>query len=294
MDFLDSVGSQEFIHFENVERLTQIFSEYLGILEKLKGKSKKTDDEEICISIQKMAKMYSLCPLDFITNLDHFEIPRKLYSLYEFLPKGIDLNLSNRFKVQLWVLRVSWIFLENYIISQRQDLLLDLIYEWIHYHNIDSDYSYLEESSLLIDLEISMGIFSRLTISNHIGYIAFQNFIEKLNVEPGILKLKNAFKDYILEKSYQKSTKISRVKEIFPEYGEGFILSCLKHYDFDDQVVIMKILEDTLDDKLKIMKDINAENHINVLQRKNVFDNDKFDVFTQNIDTRNVILGKKE
>jgi activating signal cointegrator complex subunit 2 len=92
---------------------------------------------------------------------------------------------------------------------------------------------------------------------------------------------------------------LSHVKELFPDYGDGFILECLKYYKNDAETVIMKILEDTLDEKLKkldISMGIQSEVPVSgvLKDRKNIFDNDKFDIFSRKVDSRNIVFGKKE
>lgn len=39
---------------------------------------------------------------------------------------------------------------------------------------------------------------------------------------------------------------ISQVKDLLPDLGEGFILSCLEHYHYDPEQVINNILEERL------------------------------------------------
>lgn len=46
---------------------------------------------------------------------------------------------------------------------------------------------------------------------------------------------------------------ISQVKDIFPDYGKGFIFACLEAYDHNPEEVIQRILEGTLHEDLKTM-----------------------------------------
>ncbi|KAJ3068026.1 hypothetical protein HDU98_008801 [Podochytrium sp. JEL0797] len=122
---------------------------------------------------------------------------------------------------------------------------------------------------------------------------------------------------------------ISQVQDLFPELGEGFIEACLVALNNDTEQLIMKILEDNLPDQVqKLDRSMarSAAHHAaptkkekksskkksatgaateswpslgpdsNVLaSRKNVFDNDEFDVFgNAKVDAAKVIWGKKE
>lgn len=66
----------------------------------------------------------------------------------------------------------------------------------------------------------------------------------------------NEIPDKIREESL-----ISEVKDILPHLGDGFILKCLQHYDFNSERVINAVLEDTLADSLRGKFSIFISNH---------------------------------
>ncbi|GFP93731.1 activating signal cointegrator 1 complex subunit 2 [Phtheirospermum japonicum] len=46
-------------------------------------------------------------------------------------------------------------------------------------------------------------------------------------------------------------SKISQIKELFPDYGRGFLIACLEAYNHDPEEVIQRILEETLHKELQ-------------------------------------------
>ncbi|XP_065880713.1 uncharacterized protein [Euphorbia lathyris] len=50
-----------------------------------------------------------------------------------------------------------------------------------------------------------------------------------------------------------KDSKISQIKDIFPDYGKGFLAACLEAYNQDPEEVIQRILEGTLHEDLKCL-----------------------------------------
>ncbi|KAL6527347.1 hypothetical protein OROGR_016437 [Orobanche gracilis] len=46
-------------------------------------------------------------------------------------------------------------------------------------------------------------------------------------------------------------SKISQIKELFPDYGRGFLIACLEAYNHDPEEVIQRILEGTLHEELQ-------------------------------------------
>ncbi|KAG0181394.1 hypothetical protein DFQ29_008451 [Apophysomyces sp. BC1021] len=111
----------------------------------------------------------------------------------------------------------------------------------------------------------------------------------------------------------QQTAKISQVQELFPDLGEGFIEACLSAGNGDVEMVIMQLLENTLPpsvasldrsmerqripEQIAAAEEINTtyEEHDSVLStRRNIFDNDEFDMFSRtDVDKQKVHLGKK-
>ncbi|CAG8538870.1 15449_t:CDS:10 [Funneliformis caledonium] len=85
---------------------------------------------------------------------------------------------------------------------------------------------------------------------------------------------------------------ISQVQEMFPDLGEGFIEKCLITFDNNVETVIDRLLSmslpehlESLDRKMARQKAVEYQNGSIVgddllSQRKNIFDNDEFDVFS--------------
>ncbi|KAI8393846.1 uncharacterized protein BYT42DRAFT_552437 [Radiomyces spectabilis] len=99
--------------------------------------------------------------------------------------------------------------------------------------------------------------------------------------------------------------KISEVQELFPDYGTGFIEACLKANSNQVETVIMQLLDNTLPPSVADL-DRSMERQVteyvpetsteeSVLKtRRNIFDNDEFDLFSrQPIDSNKIHLGKK-
>lgn len=100
---------------------------------------------------------------------------------------------------------------------------------------------------------------------------------------------------------------ISEVKDILCHLGDGFIERCLKHYNYDSTSVINAVLEETLPSNLKELdfslpyippdpeEAAAAVDSAIGAQRLNVFDNDEFDIMTNDkIDLSRVHRGKRK
>ncbi|GBC08059.1 hypothetical protein RclHR1_00790009 [Rhizophagus clarus] len=95
---------------------------------------------------------------------------------------------------------------------------------------------------------------------------------------------------------------ISQVQEVFPDLGEGFIEACLSTYDNNVETVIDRLLTQSLPEHLASM-DHTLSREVEVIknsnddllsQRRNIFDNDEFDVFSgKTLDTSRIHRGKK-
>ncbi|XP_051174553.1 activating signal cointegrator 1 complex subunit 2 [Leptopilina boulardi] len=100
---------------------------------------------------------------------------------------------------------------------------------------------------------------------------------------------------------------MSEVKEILCHLGDGFIERCLKHYNYDSTRVINAVLEETLPSDLKELdfslpyippdpeEAAAAVDSAFGAQRLNVFDNDEFDIMTNDkIDMSRIHRGKRK
>ncbi|XP_070552023.1 activating signal cointegrator 1 complex subunit 2-like [Ptychodera flava] len=97
---------------------------------------------------------------------------------------------------------------------------------------------------------------------------------------------------------------VSSVKDLLPDLGEGFIITCLEEYNFDTEKVINSLLEDNLTPALQkldrqmtrdaIEEKLQTADHTLLSQRQNIYDNDDFDVFNKDaIDKSKIHQGKK-
>ncbi|CAO3619138.1 unnamed protein product [Cunninghamella echinulata] len=101
----------------------------------------------------------------------------------------------------------------------------------------------------------------------------------------------------------QLHSLISTVRDVFPDLGEGFIEECLRVNHHDAEVVIMQLLENnlppsvaSLDRSMERMttKEESVSSKSILDSRKNIFDNDEFDVFSRGyLQMDKVYLGKK-
>lgn len=97
---------------------------------------------------------------------------------------------------------------------------------------------------------------------------------------------------------------ISEIKDVMPHLGDGFVEKCLEHFDFVSESVINAILEDTLPADLRDIDQtlprippdtVGADEVANASQRLNIFDNDEFDIMTQDqVDTSRIHKGKRK
>ncbi|CAG8808387.1 21592_t:CDS:2, partial [Gigaspora rosea] len=112
----------------------------------------------------------------------------------------------------------------------------------------------------------------------------------------------------IEDNDMQRISLISQIQDLFPDLGEGFVEECLIALDNNVETVINRLLEDSLPDHLKKLDrsmarpivsvandSVNGPKEESLLaQRRNIFDNDEFDVFSgKNIDFTRVNKGKK-
>ncbi|CAJ1069389.1 activating signal cointegrator 1 complex subunit 2 [Xyrichtys novacula] len=93
---------------------------------------------------------------------------------------------------------------------------------------------------------------------------------------------------------------LSCIRDLLPDLGEGFLLACLKEYNYNSELVINNILEDRLSpnlDKLdRAMPRPPKEEPADVLNtRSNVFDDDEFDVFRRDqVDMSRIWKGRRK
>ncbi|XP_023216586.1 activating signal cointegrator 1 complex subunit 2-like isoform X1 [Centruroides sculpturatus] len=90
---------------------------------------------------------------------------------------------------------------------------------------------------------------------------------------------------------------VTQVLDVLGHLGEGFVEQCLEYYNYDAEKVISALLDDTLPSSLnKLDRSMKSTRKSSILSsRKNIYDNDEFDVFsTDKIDKSRIHKGKRE
>ncbi|NP_001080879.1 activating signal cointegrator 1 complex subunit 2 S homeolog isoform X2 [Xenopus laevis] len=93
---------------------------------------------------------------------------------------------------------------------------------------------------------------------------------------------------------------VSQVKDLLPDLGEGFILSCLEEYEHNPEKVINYLLEDNLSPRLQgldrtMPRQERMEPCPLVASRSNVFADDEFDIFSRDVvDTSRIWKGRRK
>ncbi|XP_013788713.1 activating signal cointegrator 1 complex subunit 2-like [Limulus polyphemus] len=94
---------------------------------------------------------------------------------------------------------------------------------------------------------------------------------------------------------------ITQVLDLLPGLGPGFVEECLKYYNFEVELVINSLLEDSLPESLASL-DRNMERKKEqpkrpavLANRKCIYDNDEFDIYSHDtVDTSRIHKGKRE
>ncbi|KAI5404195.1 hypothetical protein KIW84_051366 [Lathyrus oleraceus] len=118
------------------------------------------------------------------------------------------------------------------------------------------------KETFLQDVERNFNVLSRIEGLKHNGWIIFDD--EQLKYLSGILSspkeinkesysTKIAVPDQTVqadEDAVVLESKISQIRDLFPDYGKGFLSACLEVYDQNPEEVIQRILEGTLHNDL--------------------------------------------
>jgi activating signal cointegrator complex subunit 2 len=88
---------------------------------------------------------------------------------------------------------------------------------------------------------------SQLTGSSH-------TFIPQTEVLPKASSISShSIEPEKAEEAVMLESKITQIKDLFPDYGKGFLAACLEIYDYNPEQVIQHILEGTLHQDLSVM-----------------------------------------
>lgn len=147
------------------------------------------------------------------------------------------------------------------------------------------------------------------------------------NVKINNIKSTNLKSTTPVFENIERTSKISQIHDLFPDFGDGFIEACLEANNDDVEMVIMQLLEDNLPESVSGLdrsmerkplksasetvaqlahlegdaaaKDAQIQQEIEhesvLTSRHNIYDNDEFDIFThRTVDTSKVYAGKKD
>ncbi|GLV44807.1 uncharacterized protein CBL_14622 [Carabus blaptoides fortunei] len=198
-----------------------------------------------------------------IIHMYDAELPNLYSTLYHVLPTNDHTAFGELDKSRIEFLE-SCHRLCSYcldIMLQSQTETIDQQNTWIDKY-LDIIESSLSQKVFLIDFDavypISQDIEILSAICTNIDHTRFNN-ITKMLTEAKMKETNNHinedtdipaeaynYEDIIVPEDVMLESKISEVKEVFPDLGEGFIERCLVSYDLDSQQVTMAILEDNL------------------------------------------------
>lgn len=121
------------------------------------------------------------------------------------------------------------------------------------------------------NIEKNHNIMSRIELLQKTGWLSMDDeqfrFISGIMMNPpqADVEKKNSTSFAVAGKKMQTDedaaiieSKISQIRELFPEYGKGFLVACLEAYNHDAEEVIQRILEGTLHEELQSL-DITLE-----------------------------------
>lgn len=95
----------------------------------------------------------------------------------------------------------------------------------------------------------------------------------------------------------QLDSLVTQVLDVLSDLGEGFVEQCLEYYNYDAEKVISALLDDSLPSSLnKLDRKLKSCQKPSLLaSRKNIYDNDEFDVFSKDkVDKSRIHKGKRE
>lgn len=255
-------------------------------------------------------------PLGYISSLKNHETLKKLSDPVDI--SVIDL-LSNKILG----------YIENSGLDTSKNAFVDgpLILDWEVEYHITEKLDWINKNSFGRDderIEFLMLSMEQVRDSN----IGTGSWGDTLQTQEFPQETSNQQKQPIYQ-NVERTSKISQIHDLFPDFGDGFIEACLEANDDDVEAVIMQLLEDSLpasvrglDRKMerKPLPDaattvsqlthlegeaeavyLEAEarenpNEESVLKsRRNIYDNDEFDIFNRrSVDTSKVYAGKKD
>lgn len=144
----------------------------------------------------------------------------------------------------------------------RADILVQSV------RDISGDYSQALEGhskgTFLQMIDKNHNLMSRIELLRNTGWISMDDdqfkFLSEITIHPIEDNIKRAAHPAASEKDNRPQvdedaaimeSKISQIKDLFPDYGKGFLAACLEVYNQNPEEVIQRILEGTLHDELQ-------------------------------------------
>lgn len=133
-----------------------------------------------------------------------------------------------------------------------------------------------------------MQYLSQLTGSSH-------TFMPQTKVLPEISSISSlSIKPEKAEEAVMLESKISQIKDLFPDYGKGFLAACLEIYDYNPELVIQHILEGTLHKDLSSLDTSLEEIHPRITNPSTSRKDKGKAVLVQETDSRGSVLAKSD
>ncbi|KAF1799245.1 hypothetical protein V8B55DRAFT_1361949 [Mucor lusitanicus] len=226
------------------------------------------------------------------------------------------------------------------------DLISNKLLEYIENSGLESSKNAFVDGPLILDWEVEYHVAEKLDKINKDAFGGDEERLEFLQLSMEQVRDSNmgtgpwgdnlqpqqppakTHQNPAIYQNVERTSKISQIHDLFPDFGDGFIEACLDANNDDVEVVIMQLLEDSLpasvsglDRKMerKPLPDaattvsqlthlesesdavyLEAEARENpkeesvLKSRRNVYDNDEFDIFNRRtVDTSKVYAGKK-
>lgn len=255
--------------FINNEFMSELASFYANVIPKMYVKAKSKERE---------SRTWKLTEMVVNGRVDVLKIVKHILSF--IINEAMNDAKRRQEYVEEYLLIISELLSENLFIAD--------------YHNlypIDLDVDVLSQIYPNVDTMKINYILEAVTSCLELAPL------KKGNMEENNVEEENACAAPVKKVSgVELESLITEVKDILPHLGDGFINSCLKYYNYDTEKVIAAILENTLPPNLEESNwDLEKNSNVQIPERLNVFDNDEFDIMTQDhVDTSRVHKGKRK
>lgn len=142
------------------------------------------------------------------------------------------------------LLRLIYTLFTSFLMRNQACLLIIKGFTWL-YEQLSL------ETALLRDLVLDTSIVERFyEIELFSEEIMSQLRILKQNYGTNVVEKET---DFDIDSSVSQLSMISHIKDLFPEYGEGFIEICLKEFDNNVETTISHILEDSFPPHIRLL-----------------------------------------